>query len=201
MAPEPKPEARRALNCLPPPATTGPQLPTPERELSPLTAQDEAKGLYHGPLGNFLVTHMVWPDRPPCPKPYRQATNYKASELYSPVFGENPEALECADGKMLGISTYIFEPSGYPITVGKAYFVGAAKVPFEASLDRLMLLTIAGKPAIARLLAPGVPWSPPDLAVIERFPSNDQPGIMVAVQESDRSLEETIALAARIIGR
>ena len=196
-----QPNPRRAPNCLSPPATTQPQLPTPESVYNPLTAQDEAKGRYLGPLGDFLVTHNVWPDRPPCPKPYRQAANYKTSELYSPVFGENPEALECADGKMLGISTYIFEPSGYPITVGKAYFVGAAKVPFEASLDRLMLLTIAGKPAIARLLAPGVPWSPPDLAVIERFPSSDRPGIMVTVQESDRSLEETIALAARIIGR
>ena len=201
VAPEPKPDDRRAPNCLSPPATTGTQLPIPEREFKPRTAQDEAKGLYHGPLGDFLVTHMVWPDRPPCPKPSRQAKNYKTSELYSPVFGENPEALECADGKIWLMSTYIFEPSGNQVMVGKAYFVGAAKVPFEVSLDRLMLLTIAGKPAIARLLAPGVPWSPPDLAVIERFPSNNRPGIMVTVQGSDRTLEEIVALAARIIGR
>jgi hypothetical protein len=195
-APEPK-LGPPPPNCTPPPATTGPQQPTPESQFSPLAAQDEIKGVYQGPLGNFLVTPRETSAWPPCPQPSRPAKNYKTSELYSPVFGDLEGLWECANGRMLFIERYILEPDGYPISIGKGYFVGPAKVPFEASLDRLVLLTVAGKPAIAQ-----IPLSGPGLTlvVIERFPSGDQPGIQVVVERTDQSLEETVALAAKIMG-
>src|SRR6267143_1202171 len=195
-APEPK-LGPPPPNCTPPPATTGPQQPTPESQFSPLAAQDEIKGVYQGPLGNFLVTPRETSAWPPCPQPSRPAKNYKTSELYSPVFGDLEGLWECANGRMLLIGRYILEPDGYPISIGKGYFVGPAKVPFEASLDRLVLLTVAGKPAIAQ-----IPLSGPGLTlvVIERFPSGDQPGIQVVVERTDQSLEETVALAAKIMG-
>ena len=199
VAPEPKPDDRRALNCLPPPAITGPRPLISPGEFNPLIAQDEAKGIYKGPLGDFLVTPRQGTDWPPCPEPMRPAKNYKASELYSPLFGDLNGLLECANGRMLLIESSVREPDGYIILIGKSYFVGPARVSFEAPLDRLILLTVAGKPALAQLPPPGFPGI--DLVVIERFPSGDQPGIKVGVDRSDRSLEETAALAARIVGR
>src|SRR2546426_683884 len=198
-APELKLGDSHPSNCIPPPATTGPQRPTSESVINPLFAQDEAKGVYRGPLGGFVVDPRQWAARPPCPQPYRPAKNYKSSELYSPVFGDLDGLWECANGKMLLIESSIREPDGYVILIGKFYFVGPAKVPFEASLDRLILLTVAGKPAIGHLSPPGFPGL--TLLVIERFPSGDQPGIMVAVENTDQSLEDASALAAEIMRR
>src|SRR3989449_316237 len=198
-APEPKLGDSRPSNCIPPPATTGPQRPTSESVINPLFAQDEAKGVYRGLLGDFVVDPRQWAARPPCPQPYRPAKNYKSSELYSPVFGDLDGLWACANGKMLLIESSIREPDGYVILIGKFSFVGPAKVPFEAPLDRLILLTVAGKPAIAHLQPPGFPGL--TLLVIERFPSGDQPGIMVAVENTDQSLEDAAALAAQIVGR
>jgi streptogramin lyase len=197
-APEPK-LGPPPPNCTPPPATTGPQQPTSESQFSPLAAQDETKGVYQGPLGKFFVTPRQGTAWPPCPQPYRPAKNYKTSELYSPVFGDLDGLWECANGKMLLIESSIRQPNGNFILIGKSYFIGPAKVSFEASLDRLELLTVAGKPAIAQIplsgLGPGL-----TLVVIERFPSGDQPGIKVVVEQADLSLEEAAALAAKIIG-
>src|SRR3989454_2688347 len=198
-APELKLGDSHPSNCIPPPATTGPQRPTSESVINPLFAQDEAKGVYRGLLGDFVVDPRQWAARPPCPQPYRPAKNYKSSELYSPVFGDLDGLWECANGKMLLIESSIREPDGYVILIGKFYFVRPAKVPFEASLDRLILLTVAGKPAIAHLQPPGFPGL--TLLVIERFPSGDQPGIMGAVEDTDQSLEDAAALAAQVVGR
>ena len=183
------------------PATTAPgtalQQPRLPGGTNPAAGGDPVKpasgGVYTGPLGDFLVTPRQGPDWPPCPEPYRPAQNYKASELYSPVFGDLEGLFECADGKMLNITVH-----GRAV-MGKAYFVGPARVPFEAPRERLVLLTIAGKPAIAQRSAPGFPGTL-RLAVIQRFPSNKQPGIMVGIDNIDKTLETAAALAAEIMG-
>jgi len=155
-------------------------------------AADEAKPRYQGALGDFLVGPGQVADWPPCPRAEKPA-DPKASELYSPVFSEGAEASECADGRSLGISDYGAE------AMGRRYFVGSAKVPYEAPLDRLKLLTVGGKPAIAQLPMPGIP-STLRLAVIERFPSGDQPGILVWIDNTDKSLQEAVELAEQIMG-
>lgn len=136
-------------------------------------------------------------DVPPCPRPLRSAKSakIKASELYSPVFGENLEGFvaECADGKIVAIEIY------GPEIIGRGYFVGKPTVPYEAPLDRLKLLTVAGKPAIAQLPTPGFPGDL-RLLVIERFPSGNQPGIAVEIDNTFKSLDEAAELAARIMG-
>ena len=181
-----------------PPVTTSPvtmpQQPRPSDEPNPASGADQAKPAYVGVLGDFLVTAKVGQvaDWPPCPEPRRPAKNYKASEVYSPVFGDL-EVYECADGKIIGLSVY-----GDP-SIGKRYFVGPAKVNYFAPFDRLLLLTVAGRPAIAQLPAPGDPEGL-RLAVIQRFPSNNQPGIMVWIDNTSKSVAEAAALAARIMG-
>lgn len=172
------------------PPATGPQRPVPLRESNPAAAQDEAKPRYQGRLGDFLIVPSEAADFP-CPA--QASTDPRASELYSPVFSEAAVAGQCADGRIVGISDYGEE------AIGRRYFVGPAKVPYEAPVDRLTLLTIGGKPAIAQLPMPGVPSSL-RLAVIERLPSDDQPGILVWIDNTDRSLAEAIALANRIMG-
>ncbi len=169
------------------------QSATPLSEVHPATAADEAKGVYKGPLGDFLVTPLEGSAAPFCPQPYRRTQNFKTSELYSPVFGEDLEVYECGNGKIVGISLI-----GGP-AMGRQYFIGPAKVPWEGPFDRLVLLTVGGHTAIAQLPHPAFPNSL-RLAVIERFPSGNEPGILVWIADSGMSLKETAALAAQIMG-
>jgi hypothetical protein len=147
-------------------------------------------------LGDFIVGLHQGSSAPPCPRPLRPAKNkkIKASDLYSPVFGENLEGFvaECADGRIVAIEIYGME------TIGKAYFVGKPIITYEAPLDGLKLLTVAGKPALAQLPMPGFHWDH-SVVVIERFPNGNQPGIFVEVVNADMSLEATAELAARIM--
>ncbi|TMI71159.1 MAG: hypothetical protein E6H05_12955 [Bacillati bacterium ANGP1] len=85
--------------------------------------------------------------------------------------------------------------------MGKRYFVGPAKVKMNyiAPLDRFRLLTVAGHPVLAQLPTPDDPRGL-RLVVIQRFPSNIKPGIMVWIDFTDKSVEETAALAAKIMG-
>jgi hypothetical protein len=133
----------------------------------------------------------------PCPRPLRPAKNekIKASELYSPVFGDNLEGFvaECADGKIVVIVIYGRE------VIGRGYFLGKPILPLEAPLDGLKLLTVAGKPGLASFPMPGFSWSL-RLAVIERFPRGNQPGILVSIDNTDKSLKEATELVAQIMG-
>jgi len=183
------------------PVTTPPatelQQPRPSSGTSPTVPLVQAEPVYEGPLGDFIVGPHQGSDAPPCPRPLRPAKNEKirASELYSPIFGENLEGFvtECADGKIVVIVIYGRE------VIGRGYFVGKPIIPYEAPLDRLKLLTVAGKPALAELPAPGFSWNL-RLAVIERFPSGNQWGIAVGVDNTDKSLEAAMELAAQIMG-
>ena len=179
---------RQSVSPPPPPGRPA----TPLSQVDPATAADEAKGIYTGPLGDFLVTPLQGAAAPACPQPYRLKTqNFKTSELYSPVFGDSPEVYECADGKIISISI--------PPVMGRRYFIGPANVPYEGPFDRLVLLTVGGHSAIAQLPHPAFRNSL-RLAVIERFPSATEPGVLVAIENSGRSLKETAALAAQIMG-
>ncbi len=189
VSPPPPLGYRPNVSPPPPPGRS----PTPLREVDPATAADEAKGVYNGPLGEFLVTPQEAATYPPCPKPFKRTQNFKTSELYSPLFGENREVYECGNGKIIDISVM-----GGP-AVGRRYFVGQAKVPYVGPFDRLVLLTVGGYPAIAQLPHPAFPQSL-RLAVIQRFPSSNEPGILVWVDDSGLSLKDTAALAAQIMG-
>src|SRR5207245_2638475 len=96
------------------PVTTPPatelQQPRPSSGTSPTVPLVQAEPVYEGPLGDFIVGPHQGSDAPPCPRPLRPAKNEKirASELYSPIFGENLEGFvtECADGKIVVIVIY-----------------------------------------------------------------------------------------------
>jgi hypothetical protein len=169
----------------------------PSPVANPPPAPERTKPVYEGPLGDFIVGIHQGSSAPPCPRPFRRAKNekIKASDLYSPVFGENLEGFvnECADGRIDAIEIY-----GRDV-IGKAYFVGKPIITYEAPLERLKLLTVAGKPALAQLPTPGF-YFLLRLVAIERFPNSNQPGIFVEVDNTDKSLEAATELAAQIMG-
>ncbi|HVH32310.1 MAG TPA: hypothetical protein VNA31_11720 [bacterium] len=166
---------------------------TPLREVSPATAADEAKGIFSGPIGEFVITPRKKADYPPCPEPIKRTQNYKGSELYSPIFGDNLEVYECGNGRILSVAII-----GGP-AMGRRYFIGPAILPWQGPFDRLKLLTVGGHSAIVQLPHPAFPGSM-RLAVIQRFPTDNGPGILVWIDDAGSSLEKAAALAARIIG-
>ena len=88
-------------------------------------------------------------DWPPCPEPRRPAKNYKASEVYSPVFGNLEGVSECADGTIIGLSVY-----GDP-SIGKRYFVGPAKVKLLRSFRSTLTVDGGGPPRNRTTARPG----------------------------------------------
>ena len=158
----------------------------------PEAIADQAKPIFIGPLGEFLVTPGVAADYPPCPEPLKRTENYKFHELYSPIIGGNLEVYECANGMI----PYVVRDYGGP---GKRYFVGPAKASYQAPFDRLVLLTIGGHSAIAQLPIPGIPGTLSILA-IERFPTGHLPGILVGVDNTFMSLQDAVAGVAHMMG-
>jgi hypothetical protein len=84
------------------------------------------------------------------------------------------------------------------IPAARRYFVGPAIVPWNAPVDKLELMTVAGYPAIAHLSTPGLADSV-ELIVVQRFPSDNKPGILMYVGYMN-TLDEAVAKAERIIG-
>jgi hypothetical protein len=166
--------------------------PTPDPEV----IADQAKPRYEGPMGDFLVTPDAAAQAPPCGPPFSPAEPSHAaqSELYLSGL-ELVAAGQCADGTVVSIQ---FIGPESPTTVGTRYFVGPANVPYNAPLDRLKLLTITGKSAIAQLAMPSYTHTF-RMAVIQRVPEGDHPGIMLFIEDSFLDLEEASALAERLI--
>ena len=104
-----------------PSVTTSPtkQQPLSLETTNPTMAVGQGKPTYRGALGDFFVTGRgnEGADFPPCPRPRRPAQNYKASEVYSPVFGD-AEVYECANGLILGISVYGDRPWANATSLG-----------------------------------------------------------------------------------
>jgi hypothetical protein len=156
------------------------------------TALDNAKPRFKGQLGDFTVGQTSeWPQCPLATQRVDDLDAIKASELYSSALGENVEAGACADGTI--ISVFVEHH------VGRFYFVGPPGVPYEAPADRLRLLTVGGKPAIAEIPIPDNFVSDARLMVIQRFPTGQEPGIAIGVDIMN-DLDGAIKLAERIMG-
>jgi hypothetical protein len=156
------------------------------------TALDNAKPRFKGQMGDFMVGQTnEWPQCPLATQWVDDLDAIKASELYSPALGENVEAAACADGTIIGV--FVEERAG------RFYFVGPPGVPYEAPLERLRLLTVGGKPAIAEIPIPDNFVSDARLMVIQRFPTGQEPGIAIGVDIMN-DLDGAIKLAERIMG-
>jgi hypothetical protein len=173
------------------PPADEPQTPMALSEVEPEAAADQALPTFVGTLGSFSVSPDFTADYPCVSTTF--ATDATGSELYSTVFGEHAAAAQCSDGRIVSVSEHGRE------VIGRRYFVGTPGVPYEAPLARLRTLTVDGNPAIAQLPVPGI-RATLRLAVIDRFPTVDAPGILTFVDNTDRTLSETIELAEEMMG-
>ena len=173
--------------------------------LDPTIQADRALPPVRGRYGDFVLVGMD-PSEPrieiPCSRSYDRSVNdmerVQQSELYSPLFNENPEVYDCTDGTIGFIGGYIQHE--VDITeFGRYHFVGQPIVNSEAPRERLELATIGGRPA---LIEHGLDISPfpaqARIFVIERAPSAQQPGIMLTVF-TPNGVEEGIKLAEELM--
>jgi hypothetical protein len=162
-------------------------------EAKEATALDNAKPRFEGELGDFILGENS--PFPPCPGPTQWVYDLdviRASELYSPALGDSVEAIACADGTIVSLSADSHH-------VGRRYFVGPPGVPLEAPRERLKLLAVAGNPAIAEVPIPGNFLSDARLLIVERFPTDQEPGILTWVYAIN-DLDGAIKLAEQIMG-
>jgi len=162
-------------------------------------AADSAKPRFRGELGDFVIVEPNTASGYPCPEPYQPATNLERSELYFSFPGAliDPELSGSCQGTVIAITAGIID--GYSM-VGRGYFLGPKlEEPFDAPADRLKLMTIGGKPALAELPIPDHFLSTTQVVVIERFPSEAAPGIALSARSVGK-LERAIALAEQVMG-
>jgi len=165
------------------------------------TEADRAKPRFTGELGDFVI---LGPDaqpatRYPCPEPAQPGTNPEGSELYFSLPGAVIEGVPSCQGTIFSITASIADEAGGAV-VGRAYLLAPRlDVGFDAPEERLKLITVGGKPALAELPIPDCMVCNSQVAVIERFPSEAAPGIFTWVRTFN-DLDKAIALAEQIMG-
>ena len=175
--------------------------------------QDAAKGRFTGRLGDFFVYGLVNGASP------REAENIqclngtivvtdhaatRAHELSSDVFGpQGGTGWSCGEGGDIvvvnsgGGDGHEVRPDGADL--GRYYFrTPFLKVVRDAPADRLELIQVEGHSALVQHPVKGYPYPVVSLAVIERFPDGDLPGIAVFVG-GDLSVEQAIDLAEKLM--
>lgn len=158
---------------------------------------DRAKPRFMGELGDFVIVEPNTMNNYPCPEPYQPATDPERSELYFSLPGAVLDMAGSCQGTVTSIRM-VFPDSGD--MVGRGYFLGPKfGVSRDAPEDRLKLITVGGKPALAELPIPDHFASKSQVVVIERFPSEEAPGIMVSARTTN-DLDKAIALAEQIMG-
>ncbi len=163
--------------------------PTPkfiEREIERLQATsdaDYAKLPFSGELGNFLVVAeggTAGDPKPVCDGKWEERAN-PTGEL---AFPAPPGAASywsvtaCPDGSLSGVGIRIETPYGNT-GISRGYFLEERRpVPIRAPRARLQLRDVAGFEALVELSVIADPvFSRGHIYVIERLPSDDQPGI------------------------
>jgi len=156
---------------------------------------DKAKPRFMGELGDFVIVEPGTTGGYPCPEPYQPATDLEGSELYFSLPGGVIDMAGSCQGTVISISMVVDHAM-----VGRGYFPGPKlEEPFDAPADRLKLITVGGKPALAELPIPDDFASKSQVVVIERFPSEEAPGITVWARTTN-DLDKAIALAEEIMG-
>jgi hypothetical protein len=167
--------------------------------------EDAAKGRFTGELGDFVVYETVPPDVEfvTCRAtiPVTDPTVLKDHELWSDALGPTGIGWACPDGEIAGVNNEGLESRPGLMLLVKVYF-NTLPVPVirDAPRDRLELIEVEGHPAILTrgLDVSPLPHATASLAVIERFPEGDVPGIAVFVDYAP-SVDEAIELAEKLI--
>jgi len=166
------------------------------------TEADSAKSRFRGELGDFVIVEPnTTASRYPCPDPAQFATNLEQSELYFSLPGAviDAEGAASCQGIVFTITAFVPDASDEAM-VGRGYFLSPKlELSRDAPAERLKLITVGGKPALAEVPIPDCIVCPGQVAVIERFPSEAAPGIFTWVRTTN-DLGKAIALAEQIMG-
>lgn len=161
LAGPPSPKPTPDLSQLPPGATVTYEGDEPVIEV-PITPLAD-KPYFKGRLADFEIVGMLGPvDRGVCPQSdaeFVPEEAARASELYSRALDPGWGAA-CADGTVVSVThDRHFGSSSTTATGGprdemsraRLYFRGVPQIHYDAPRERLQLLTVAGRPAIAEL--------------------------------------------------
>lgn len=171
----------------------------PVEKAKQATEVENAKPRFRGELGDFLVVEPGTASAYPCPEPYQPGANPEQSELYFNLPDAVIDMVGSCQGTIISITASIADAGGSAL-IGRGYFLSPKlEVPFDAPKDRLKLITVGGKPALAELPIPDNFLSTSQVVVIERFPSEAAPGITVWARTIN-DLDGAIALAEGIMG-
>ncbi len=178
--------------------------PAPERagaieRAKQASAADRAKPRFRGELGDFVVVERGTLSNYPCPEGHRPGTDPERSELYFELPGDTIDGVGSCQGTIISIDASIADAAGGAL-VSRGYFLGPKlETLFDAPAERLKLITVGGKPALAELPVPDCIVCTSQVAIVERFPSEQAPGIAVWVRTTN-DLDRAMALAEQIMG-
>jgi hypothetical protein len=159
---------------------------------------DNAKPRFRGEMGDFVIDEPNKTVNYTCPEPYQPGSNPEQSELYFDLPGAVIDSVGSCEGKVISITAGVPD-EGSGAIVGRVYFVGPKfEQSFNAPAERLKLITVAGRPAIAMLPIPDCISCLSEVGAIERFPTEAAPGI-VAWAHTYSGLDKAIALVEQIM--
>jgi hypothetical protein len=168
-------------------------------------AEERSKPRFTGELGDFLiVTDASEANIFQCastPVPLSDAL--KSEELWSDAFGDTGFGWACPGQGVTAVNN--MGPGGEGSDGGdgsvqiRAY-IRSVPLPllWDAPRDRLELVTVEGHPGLLERPIPEYPYRQANLAVIERYPDGDTPGIAVFVEMAP-SAEAAIKHAEEIM--
>ena len=154
--------------------------------------EEASKPRFTGRLGDFLVVPQNG-ELPAEAKAFSCASTpvpvndaLKREELWSDAFANGGMGWSCPGKGVIAVNN---EGGGRqaPGADGSAqirsYFASLPlAVRRDAPRDRLELITVEGHPALLERPIPGYPYGKANLAVLERYPDGDRPGIAVFVE-------------------
>ena len=162
-------------------------------------AADRAKPRFRGELGDFAIVDPNTSNNYPCPERAQPATDIAHSELYISLPGAVVDMVSYCQGIFTSITALVPAAPSETI-VGRGYFLAPRlELNAEAPADRLKLITVGGKPALAEVPIPDCTLCPAQVVVIERFPSEAAPGIFTWARTTN-DLDKAIALVEQIMG-
>ena len=153
-------------------------------ELNAATERDRLENpRFTGLLGDFLVVPDFVSAGAPCQTVDVVVPSPDAELFFTLPNGDTPDSANvCADGTEIWMSGAI---AGGGISVQRYYFTrNTPEVVLGAPLNRILLVDVAGRPAILTIPLPENEARVPafvrrTMYVIERFPTSEEPGIML----------------------
>jgi hypothetical protein len=182
--------------------------PSPVDEVQDALDEDAAKGVFEGSIGDFIVYSRLGPERPEakvtCPEGSSRETStdrrtFEGSELWSDRFGAGAVAILCA-GRPQAVNNGI-EPVDGAQSIVKAYITELpVPVLFEAPRDRIDQIEINGHVGVMEVPIEAYPFPTASLALIQRTPTDSQPGIVIYVNFAS-SEDKAIDLAKALLSQ